>query len=126
MDSTKDINKVCFKTHCFDVKIAKTKAEKRRGLSNREKLGENKGMLFIYPEERKLSFWMKDTLVPLDIIWINKKQKVIEIKHNAQPCKSEPCPSFSPENKAQYVLEINGGEAEKLGLKPGDRLKFKN
>lgn len=117
---------VCFQKHCFEAKLAKTKAEKRKGLKGRENLKENKAMLFVYSQERKLSFWMKDTLIPLDIIWLNKNKEIIDIKHQAQPCKSEICPVFEAEGKSQYVLELKGGMAEEIGLKEGRKLKFKD
>lgn len=121
---SKPKNMLCYQNTCFEVKLAQTKAEKRKGLQGRRKLGQNQGMLFIYPKERQLSFWMKDTLIPLDIIWLNKNKEVIKIKHKAQPCKSEPCPTFEPEEKSQYVLEIKGGRSKEIGLKEGKKLKF--
>ncbi|MBI2057274.1 DUF192 domain-containing protein [Candidatus Pacearchaeota archaeon] len=79
-------NKVCFSEKCFDVEIASTQEELSKGLMFRESLDENSGMLFIFQEERAYNFWMKNTLISLDIIWINSNKEVIFIEHNAQPC----------------------------------------
>lgn len=116
--------KVCYQNHCFKTKIAKTKAERKKGLKKRKNLKEDEAMLFDFPQEGKLGFWMKDTLIPLDIIWLNKNKEVIKIKHEAQPCKSLPCPVFKPEKKSKYVLEIKGGRAKEIGVKKDERLKF--
>ncbi len=89
----------------------------------REKLDLDKGMLFIFEEEGEYSFWMKNTLIPLDIIWINKAKEVVFISGNTQPCQEEySCSSINPGKNAKYVLEINAGIAEKIGLKVGDKI----
>lgn len=124
VNSEQKTTKVCYQSHCFEAELAKTKAEKRKGLKERKNLDKDKAMLFSYPQERKLSFWMKDVLIPLDIIWLSKNKEVIKIKHKAQPCKSEPCPAFKPKAKSQYVLEIKGGRAKEIGLKKGKELNF--
>src|SRR3989344_2502586 len=72
---------VCFEEKCFNVELAKTDVEKAQGLMFREHLDRNSGMLFIYDEEGSYSFWMKNTLIPLDIIWINSQNKVVDIKY---------------------------------------------
>jgi len=116
-------NRVCFKNHCFDVELAKTAAEISRGLMFKENLGQNKGMLFAFEKESEYPFWMKNTLIPLDIIWINENKEVVFISENAQPCFEEsPCLSINPDKNAKYILEINGGLAGKIGLKIGDKI----
>ena len=89
---------------------------------NRESLNQNAGMLFIFQEEGVYPFWMKNTLIPLDIIWINKDKKIIHIEKNVQPCKAGPCPSYSPEKQALYVLEINTGLSERYSFKEGNEV----
>ena len=91
----------------------------------KKSLEEDKGMLFIYHEPGVRQFWMKNTLLPLDIIWLDEDQRIIHIKHNAPPCKSKDCPSFGPNKPTKYVLEIKGGRAEKIGFKKGDELQFR-
>ena len=115
---------VCFKENCFSVELAKTEAERERGLMYREKLDENKGMLFIFDKEGIYPFWMKNTLIPLDIIWISSENKVVFIGQNTRPCKSLICLSVTPSVKAKYVLELNAGTSEKIGLRLGDEVKM--
>ena len=115
---------VCFKNYCFDIEIAETSAERSRGLMYKEHLDENKGMLFVFDRESIHVFWMKNTLIPLDIIWINKNKEIVFVKKNAQLCKTENCPTIQPDKEAKYVLEINAGMADKIGLSVGDRLAF--
>jgi len=119
------ISQVCLKDTCFDVELAITIEEMARGLMSREKLEENKGMLFIYEKEQIHGFWMKDTLIPLDIIWLNKNKEVVFIKKNAEPCGNLICIPTIPPQKAQYVLEINAGLADKINLNIGEQLIFK-
>jgi uncharacterized membrane protein (UPF0127 family) len=115
---------VCIKERCFFVELAKTDAERGKGLMYRNELDKNKGMLFIFDKEAIYPFWMKNTLIPLDMIWADSNGKVVFISQNVQPCKSLICPSVMPSAKAKYVLEINAGIAEENGLKLGDELKL--
>lgn len=121
----KKMNQVCFGKNCFDVELATTVAEMSRGLMFRKSLAPNKGMLFIFEKEKNYPFWMKNTLIPLDIIWINENKETVFISENSQPCQEEsPCLSIYPDKNAKYILEINGGLAEKIGLKIGDKMNF--
>ena len=118
-------NQVCFKSHCFDVEVARTAEEQNRGLMYREKLEQDRGMLFIFDREAEYSFWMENTLIPLDIIWINGNKEVVFIGENTQPCQDNSlCPSVNPGKGAKYVLELNAGAAKKIGLKTGEKLSF--
>ena len=122
--SSKD--QVCFKQKCINVEIVKERAERTRGLQFRKSMPEDFGMLFIFPESRRHSFWMKDTLIPLDIIWLDHGQRIVHIAFNVPPCPSHTsCPSYTPPRSALYVLEVNTGIAEELGFKEGVRLDFK-
>lgn len=122
--SQKQKNKICFEKNCFNVELAQTNEEFEKGLMFRESLDKNSGMLFIFPAEEIHRFWMKDTLIQLDMIWMNANKEIIFIKHNAQPCLEDPCEIFVPDKKALYVLEINSGISEKIGLEIGDRAEF--
>ena len=117
--------KVCIEENCFDVEIADTLKEREMGLMNRDYLAPEDGMLFIFENEEIHNFWMKNTLIPLDMIWINENKKIIYIEKNAEPCKVERCKLFGPNEKAKYVLEINGGLMEGMGVKTGDEIEFK-
>jgi len=123
-DNTKEQTKVCFQNHCFDVELAAEPQKLSRGLMFREQLDLDKGMLFIFEKEGEYPFWMKNTLIPLDIIWINENKEVVFISDNTQPCEDSFCPSINPEKNARYVLEINGGISRKINLVVGDKMNF--
>jgi len=116
------LSKVCFGAKCFYVELAVTTEERSRGLMFREHLDPDKGMLFIYPDEGVHSFWMKNTLIPLDMVWINGNREVISISKDVQPCQTPQCPLISPGQKVQFVLELNGGTSDKIGLAVGDKI----
>ena len=118
------LGKVCFGAKCFYVELAVTSEERSRGLMFREHLDPDKGMLFIYNDEGVRYFWMKNTLIPLDMVWINGNGEVISISKDVQPCEISPCPLISPEQKVQYVLELNAGSSDKIGLAIGDKVTF--
>ena len=106
------------------AELAVTDEERQRGLMFREKLLPDQGMLFVFEEEGLYSFWMKNTLISLDMLWINKDRRIVHIARNVPPCKEDPCPSYSPERPGLYVLELAAGAADRLGLKLFDRLEF--
>jgi len=120
-----NISKVCFNKKCFNVEIANTPKEHAIGLMNRKYLDSDSGMLFIFNAEDKYFFWMKNTLIPLDIIWLDKNKKIVFIKQNAKPCEADPCKTFGPNKNAKYVLEINNGLAEKIGIEEENYLEFR-
>ena len=119
------INQVCFESNCFIVDVSDNSLERTQGLMFRSSLDENKGMLFIFPESGLYSFWMKNTLIPLDIIWINKNLEVVDIKSDAQPCTTENCNSYSPSSEALYVLEINANLTNKYNINVRDKIELK-
>lgn len=106
-------------THAFQVEIADDEQERETGLMNRDSLPVGQGMLFLFPDVRERAFWMKNTHIPLDILYISKSGEVISIQKNTMPMNETPLHSFGP---AAAVLEINGGQADALGIKPGDRI----
>jgi len=116
--------RVCFQNHCFDVELAIKTEEKKKGLMFKEHLDMDKGMLFVYEDEKERSFWMKNVLIPLDIIWINEKNEVVFISENAQPCEESFCQGINPGKNAKYVLEINAGLSKNIGLMIGDKIDF--
>ncbi len=117
-------NQVCFKNNCFLVELATTATERASGLMFRSSLAADHGMLFIFNQEDEYPFWMKNTLIPLDIIWFDQNQKVVFISADTPSCQPENCPSINPEKEAKYVLELNAGVAFKIGLSVGDKLSF--
>ncbi|PIT94215.1 hypothetical protein COU00_00150 [Candidatus Falkowbacteria bacterium CG10_big_fil_rev_8_21_14_0_10_43_11] len=118
------VKSVCFENGCFEVELAVAPTERALGLMYREKLPKNRGMLFIFPAEGLYDFWMKNTLIPLDIIWLDKDKRVVYANKNTAPCGQELCPTIKPDRQAQFVLEINAGLADRMGLKIGDYLNF--
>lgn len=105
------------------VELAQTPLAWKRGLSGRELLEEDRGMLFIFPKTDRHSFWMKDMKFPIDIIWI-EEEKVIDIAPNLQPNLDNPSPSYLPRLPVKFVLEVKAGFSEKNGLKIGDEVKM--
>ena len=130
IQTVENIQQVCFKqanmpiNKCFSVEIAQTAAEREKGLMFREELNNEKGMLFIFPQSEKYGFWMKNTLIPLDIIWIDENKTIVDIKENAMPCKVKKCEVYYPDKEALYVLEINAGLAKEKNLSVGDKVDF--
>ena len=109
-----------FGTVRFEVELAITTAEQSRGLMFRERMGRLKGMLFLYDEPRPVSFWMRNTLIPLDMIFLDQTGRIHRIHENAVPLDETPIRSGAP---TLAVLEINGGLSRTLGLAPGDELR---
>ncbi|MFO1082443.1 MAG: DUF192 domain-containing protein [Reyranellaceae bacterium] len=104
----------------FDVEMAVNDAQRARGLMFRDKLGPYEGMLFDFYQEAPVSFWMKNTLIPLDMVFIAGDGTIRHIHANAKPLSTDTIPSEFP---VRAVLEINGGSARLLGLKPGDKVR---
>ena len=110
----------------FYVEIADDDATRTRGLMFRDELADNRGMLFIFRQEAPRSFWMRNTRIPLDIIYLDREFRVVSITHNARPCRTQRCPSYPSEGPAMYVLEVNAGQARARGLESGDVLTVGN
>lgn len=106
--------------HVFTVEIASSASERSRGLMFRQELADDAGMLFDFHEERPVSFWMQNTLIPLDMIFIATDGEIKSIHENARPLDTTSIPSEFP---VQFVLEIPGGRASKLGIAPGDTVE---
>jgi uncharacterized membrane protein (UPF0127 family) len=106
------------------AELAVTDEERARGLMFREKILPDQGMLFVFDREETQSFWMKNTLVYLDMLWLDSQRRVIHIERNVPPCKEDPCPSYGPRVPARYVLELKGGGAAANGIKLQDQLQF--
>ncbi|MEM3155002.1 MAG: DUF192 domain-containing protein [Candidatus Woesearchaeota archaeon] len=109
----------------FEVEIARTPAEQQKGLMYRESLPENRGMLFIFSVEEPKTFWMKNTLIPLDMVFLDGNMVVVEVKTGVPPCKADPCLTYTSEKPAQYVLELNANVAEKYGIVPGRKMSLR-
>lgn len=106
--------------HSFEVEIADTPSEREKGLMFRTEMEDDHGMLFVFEDEKPRAFWMKNTLIPLDMIFIDEEGRIVHIHEKAVPEDLTPVPSRYP---AQYVLELNGGRSAELGLAIGDQFK---
>lgn len=104
----------------FSVEVVDTAQTRAVGLMNRPKLAQFSGMLFVYPEARAVNFWMRNTLIPLDMIFLDSNGVVQHVHENAIPHDETPIPGGF---NIQYVLEINGGLARELGIKAGSELR---
>ncbi len=124
----KELPIVCITDFCFYVEIANTDQLRQKGLSLRESLSNDSGMLFVFEESGHFSFWMKDMLFSLDMIWIGQDGKIIYIEKDTLPCGFE-CPTISPprteEFLSKYVLEVNAGLSEIYNFSIGDFVKIK-
>lgn len=108
----------------FTVEIADEPDEHALGLMYRDSLAEDHGMLFIFPRSQPRSFWMKNTRIPLDILYFDAQLNLVKAHHNVPPCRSSRCPSYPSRWPAKYVLEINGGTAERIGVDEDSRLEL--
>ena len=114
--------KVELKGHQFAVEIADNDDERSRGLMFRESMDRSHGMLFVFEDDTLQSFWMKNTLIPLDIMYFDGERRFVSAHYRVPTCKyaGNNCPSYPSEGAARYVLELNAGVGAALALAPGD------
>lgn len=105
----------------IDVEIAENEAEHAKGLMYRSYMPDSVGMLFIFQNVQPQSFWMKNTHIPLDIIYVGPDKKIVSIQKNAKPFSEDNLPSYGD---VQYVVEVNGGYTDQYGIKVGDSIQF--
>ncbi len=106
----------------FDIEIADSEYETQTGLMYRKSMKANRGMLFVFPDVAAHSFYMKNTEFPLDLIFIKEDMTIANYHENAQPLNESSLPSAGP---VQYVLELNAGLVQNIGLQPGDSIAYK-
>ena len=108
----------------YAVEVADNEAERERGLMFRDEMAADHGMVFVHDAEEPLSYWMKNTKIALDILYFDRSRRLVSVAH-APPCSAgNACPPFPSTGPALYVLELNAGTAEELGVAVGDELKF--
>jgi uncharacterized membrane protein (UPF0127 family) len=105
----------------IDIEIADNEAERQQGLMYRTQMEDTQGMLFIFPETEMQSFWMKNTLLPLDLLFVNDQKEIVTIQKYAQPKSEQSIPSSKP---AKYVIEVNAGFCDRYQIKEGDLVSF--
>lgn len=108
------------------VQVAETFKQRELGLMFRQNMESDEGMVFLFEKEEPLNFWMKNTLIPLDMVFMDKDWKVVSIQKNAQPCKADSCVLYPSGENAKYVLEINGGLSDKLGIQQGATVRLES
>jgi len=108
------------------LELAITDQERETGLMFRDSLAEDAGMLFIFDSEGRWPFWMKNTFIPLDVIWLDSAGVITDLRTHVQPCRRDPCPSYAPRAPARAVLELKAGVAAAHSLAIGQTLRFAN
>ena len=106
------------------IEIADSPEERQIGLMYRQSLGEYEGMWFVFDEEQPYSFWMKNTLIPLDIVYVNSNMQIIDIIR-ADPCQEDPCKTYTPQAPVKYVLEVNQNFTARAGVQIGNKVKVR-
>jgi uncharacterized membrane protein (UPF0127 family) len=106
----------------FSTEFAADDASREHGLMDRTELKPDHSMLFFFTDDEPRAFWMKNTLIPLDILYFDGAGKLVSMQLNAQPCKADPCAIYPSDGNARYVLELPAGTAGRLGLKLGEPL----
>lgn len=104
------------------VELAISGEERAQGLMFRDHLPDDHGMLFLFEREDIYPFWMLNTFIALDIVWLSSTGEVVEVRRGAVPCRTEPCPSYVPSRRAGAVLELPAGNADRRGIRPGATL----
>jgi uncharacterized protein len=107
----------------FKIAVAETEQQQQTGLMYRPNLPDDEGMVFTFQPARPVAFWMKNTLIALDMLYM-KDGVIQEIQANVPPCKADPCPSYPSKGLIDQVIEIRGGLAAELGIQAGDRVTF--
>jgi len=110
--------------YAVTVEVASDDATREQGLMYRDHMAEDRGMIFLFPQAGEYPFWMKNTLIPLDMIWMDAEHRIVHIAHDVPPCKADPCPNYPPNAKASSVLELAAGVAAKHHLANGNVLRF--
>jgi uncharacterized protein len=109
----------------YIVEIADDDAERSQGLMFRDAMASDRGMLFVHDRQERLAYWMKNTRIPLDILYFDEQRKLVSQQRDIPPCSmGDRCPPYPSKAPARYVLELNAGQAARLGLEDGMELHF--
>lgn len=108
----------------INAELAVTMEQRARGLMFRKELDADEGMLFVFEKEDLYAFWMKNCLISLDILWLDKDKRIVHVETHVPPCKQVDCPSYSPSLPALYVLELKSGSIQERGIKLYDKVDF--
>ena len=108
----------------FSIEIAEDDAAREHGLMGRESMPQDHGMLFVFQDDAPRAFWMKNCKFPQDMLFFDADRRLVSVQHDVPACTADPCPPYSSGAPARYVLELNAGQARKLGLVPGDEMQI--
>ncbi|MGO1070013.1 DUF192 domain-containing protein [Lysobacter sp. CA199] len=109
----------------YQVEVAKTLESRQRGMMFRDEMAADHGMVFVHETEAPQAYWMKNTRIPLDILYFDTQRRLVTQQRDVPPCSAgDNCPPYPSEAPAKYVLELNAGQAAKLKLENGDELRF--
>ena len=108
----------------FSIEIADNDATREHGLMDRESMPQDHGMLFVFQDDQPRAFWMKNCKFPQDMLFFDADRRLISVQHDVPACTADPCPPYSSGAPARYVLELNAGQARKLGVAPGDEMQI--
>jgi len=110
--------------HVISVEVAADNATREHGLMDRTSMPADHGMLFVFPDSEVRTFWMKDTLIPLDMLFFDGHRKIVTVLHDVPPCTADPCKIYPSTEPARYVLELNAGTAAQMGVREDDVATF--
>ncbi len=108
------------------LEVVSTETERNRGLMFRTHLDEGRGMFFVFEEPGQPAFWMKNTYLSLDILFLSTEGTVVDLLERLPPCPMEPCPRYAPRSPVRYVLEVAGGFVAHHVVRKGDRIRLEN
>lgn len=113
------------KGRTYTIEVAEDDASRAHGLMGRESMPADHGMLFVFQDDAPRAFWMKNCKFPQDMLFFDAERRLISVQRNVPPCVSDPCPAYSSGAPARYVLELNAGQADAIGVHPGDELTIR-
>ena len=111
--------------HPFSAEVASDDLSRAQGLMDRTHLAADRGMLFVFRHSDQRWFWMKNTLIPLDILFFDDTRKLVSMQTDVPPCTHDPCPTYPSGKPARYVLELAAGTADRIGARIGDQLSIR-
>lgn len=107
-----------------EVEVVADPETRAQGLMYRPSLSPDRGMLFLFPAKAKHEFWMKNTIISLDILWLDETRTVVHVEADVPPCQADPCPSYAPDGEALHVLELAAGQVAARAIRIGDVLEY--
>jgi uncharacterized membrane protein (UPF0127 family) len=116
--------KACHSGYCVSLEVVSKPKDLEHGLMDRPSMDMDKGMLFVFQKDDKYPFWMKNMHFSLDIVWINRDKEIVYVAGDIPACTKDPCPVYTPDEPARYVLEVHAGYADIHGWNPGDKVEL--